>query len=129
MACRSSAGVTPSRAPTRIESNLPRLRVSACAWGRSKIAAVAPPSDSTEPNVAVPTIVNRCDTPWVDTPIFSPTASCSFLAVAADRLAVVADKPDLVRDVAGGDADLRNGAHVGEHGGRKRRALAARLIA
>ena len=53
----SASGVTPSLALTEIESNWPCFSNSACAVGRSKIASEAPPSESTEPNVATPVIV------------------------------------------------------------------------
>ena len=53
----SAAGVTPSLALTEIVSKRPCFSNSACAVGRSKTAIEAPPSESTEPNVATPVIV------------------------------------------------------------------------
>lgn len=48
------------------------------------MAAVAPPIDSTDPKVAVPTMRKRCTGPSADTPTVSPTpSSCSFADAAS----------------------------------------------
>jgi hypothetical protein len=41
----------------------------------SKTATVAPPSESTEPNVAIPVMRYCCVAPWTAAPIVSPTAN------------------------------------------------------
>ena len=53
----SAAGVTPSLALTEMLSYWPSFSNSFWAVGRSKTAIEAPPSESTEPNVATPVIV------------------------------------------------------------------------
>ena len=50
----SSEGDVPSLAAIEIPSKSPCLCSSVCAVGRSQIASVAPPSESTSPNVAMP---------------------------------------------------------------------------
>ena len=66
-------GEIPGRDATKIESNWPRLSSSACAVATSKMAIVAPPSELTLPNRAIPLIVNLRVGPWAATPIRSPT--------------------------------------------------------
>ena len=54
-------------------SNWPSLSSSCCAVGTSKTANVAPPIESTDPNLAMPeTVMFRCG-PSPATPILSPT--------------------------------------------------------
>jgi hypothetical protein len=69
----SWAGLTPSRAPTRIESKFGPLWNIAWASGSVKIAAVAVPSWSTEPNFVMPTTVYVLTGPIADTLIVSPS--------------------------------------------------------
>ena len=73
-AVTSSSGVTPSVAATEIESKFPSFWKRACAVGTSNTANVAPPSESSEPNLAMP-VISYCFTgPSAATPIVSPTA-------------------------------------------------------
>ena len=54
-------------------SNWPSLSSSFCAVGTSKTANVAPPIESTDPNLAMPeTVMLRCG-PSPATPILSPS--------------------------------------------------------
>ena len=54
-------------------SNWPSLLSSFCAVGTSKTAKVAPPMESTDPNLAMPeTVMLRCG-PSPATPILSPS--------------------------------------------------------
>ena len=79
----SCSGVVPSLAATEIESKWPSFAKSFCAVGTSKTANVAPPIESTDPNLAMP-VISYCSTgPSAATPIVSPTPKLSFLAVLA----------------------------------------------
>ena len=66
---------------TRIWSSLPSLSKSRCAVGRSKPASVAPPIESTEPNLTSPEIRSVSTGPSTWTPIESPTSRSFLLAV------------------------------------------------
>ena len=54
----SCSGLVPDLAATSIESTRPTLRKIRWAVGSEKIAIVAPPSDDTPANLAVPAIWN-----------------------------------------------------------------------
>ena len=63
-----------SFAATEIASNWPFLRKRPCAVGTSKTANVAPPIESTDPNLAMP-VISYCSTgPRAATLIVSPTS-------------------------------------------------------
>jgi hypothetical protein len=70
--CTSCCGVVPGLAAIEIESSLPCLWKIFCAVGKSNIAIVAPPSDETFANFAIPTTVNVRTGPRAITPIVSP---------------------------------------------------------
>ncbi len=81
---------------TPIESSFPSLRKMRCAVGRSKIESVAPPSESTPPNLTRPTMRNVCSGPCATTPIVSPSAKC----FARRRRLVDRDLPRRARPAA-----------------------------
>ena len=66
----------------KIESTSPCLFSMAWAVGTSKTAKVAPPIESTEPYLAVPTTLNSCVGPSAAALIVSPSLYFSFFAVA-----------------------------------------------
>ena len=74
IASTSCSGDTPSRAAAWMPSSLPSFANSCWAVATSKTANVALPIESTEPNLATPTIVNRSTGPFATTPISSPTS-------------------------------------------------------
>ena len=70
----SCAGVVPSVPATEIASTFPSRSSSLCPVGRSKIAKVAVPSESTSPNFAMPVTSKSCFGCRVEIWIVSPTA-------------------------------------------------------
>ena len=76
--CRSPTQLRPARRPaspaTEIDVERRRCASRPCAVGMSKTANVAPPSESTPPNFAMPVIVNCWIGPCAATPIVSPTS-------------------------------------------------------
>ena len=75
-------GETPGLPATRIWSSLPTLWKSRCAVGRSKPASVAPPIESTEPNLTIPETWSVSTGPSTWTPSVEPTSTSFLLAVA-----------------------------------------------
>ena len=70
---------------------------SVCAVGIVKTANVAPPSDSTSPNLAMPTMWNFRTGPSAATPIVCPTSKWSFFAVSGSMttsFGAAAQRPD-----------------------------------
>ena len=86
MRVTSSCAVTPGVAATWIESTFPRWSARSCATGNVTTETVAPPSDSTSPNLARPEIVKsrRPVRPTSETrsPIFRPSSSAVPLLIA-----------------------------------------------
>ena len=82
-ACTSSSGEVPCVAATEMESKCPSFRNRACAVGTSKTANVAPPIESTEPNLATPVISYCLTGPNAATPTASPTPKPSLAEVLA----------------------------------------------
>ena len=86
MRVTSSCGVTPGVAATWIESTFPRWSARSWATGNVTTETVAPPSDSTSPNLARPEIVKsrRPVRPTSETrsPIFRPSSSAVPLLIA-----------------------------------------------
>ena len=89
MRVTSSSGVTPGSAATWIESTWPGWSASLWACGSVTTDTVAPPSDSTSPNVARPEIVKFSlpERPTRETrsPIFRPSSSAVPLLIATSR--------------------------------------------
>ena len=81
MRLTSWVGVTPGSAATWIESTLPGWSASSCASGSVTTATVAPPSDSTSPNLASPEIVKFCLPERPTSETLSPTFRFSSSAV------------------------------------------------
>ena len=68
----TASSLTPLFAAMKIESSSPSLLSIACAVGTSKTAKVAPPIESTEPYLAVPTTLNSRVGPSAAALIVSP---------------------------------------------------------
>ena len=69
----TAASLVPLFAAMKIESTSPCLFSMSCAVGTSKTANVAPPIESTEPYLAMPTMLNSRVGPSAEARILSPT--------------------------------------------------------